>query len=134
MPRPRKSINVLELKGSTRKNPKRYRNRGNEVEGGDSIDSEGLEWMNECEARHYSDIVRRAPWLCRADTDVVAMIACIEAEIEADYSSVPASKISLLLGLLNRCWMTPASRAAAGIGPTGKGPQTGRSSEIDKFK
>src|SRR4051794_2439089 len=126
---PRKPSNVLELRGTFKRNPQRRRKPLKAPEGpfGDPPDS-----FNDMQRACWLEILDLAPpqILKRADRVQVELLASLLAEFRTARYAFPASKIGHMRLLLGSLGMTPASREGFGLVSLTDSKAGGRFSEF----
>jgi hypothetical protein len=109
MPRPRKPSNVLELKGSFKKNPQRARTPVKAPEG--PFGPPPPRFDEEQRSCWYEVLELIPPAiLAHADRVQVELLATLLAEFRQAYYAFPAQKIGHLRLCLDALGLTPASR------------------------
>lgn len=109
MPRPRKPSNVLELRGTFKKDPKRRRTPVQAPDGSIGDPPEGFDdMMLAC----WHEILGLIPpaILAKADRVNVEMLASLLAEFRQARYAFPANKIGHMRILLDGLGMSPAGR------------------------
>jgi hypothetical protein len=116
MARPRKPTNVLELKGSFKKDPARGRERENEPEPDAQIgDPPG--YFDEAQAEAYRELVKKAHAGVLSDADSVAVeaAAVLLARLRKAPDDFTAGEFGRLEAILGKLGMTPADRSKVSV-------------------
>lgn len=115
MARPRTPTNVLELKGSFKKDPQRARQDAETV--GEL--SSAPDHMGGAELHAWNEIAKHAPLDVLTDSDRIALelAANLLAQFRNNPVEFPSTKLVRLEALLGKFGMTPADRARVGSKP-----------------
>lgn len=109
MPPPRKPSNILELKGTFKKDPKRRRNPAKPVNA--PLGSPPAH-LTQQQIDVWNEICRIAPpnILKMTDRMSLELFACLMAEFRADPVLFSSARVAQLMALFGRFGMTPSDR------------------------
>ncbi len=112
MARPRTATNILEARGSFKKDPQRKRE--NEPIVSDPFPKSAPTHLNADQKKCWKEIVKIAPAavLTAADVVVVEVIAVLLAEFRADSAKFPTARLTRLTSEMGKIGLTPSGRAS----------------------
>ena len=119
MPRPKTPLAIADLKGQTRKNPQRYRDRANAPQPQHGV-GEPPQWLTNEAASAWVEISSSLPLgvLTIADRVAVEVASTLIAEFRASPKDFTAARLAQLRGLLGSLGLTPADRIKLAVPET----------------
>ena len=119
MPRPKTPLAIADLKGQTRKNPQRYRDRANAPQPQHGV-GEPPQWLNNQAANAWAEISSGLPSgvLTVADRVALEIASTLVAEFRALPKDFTAARLAQLRGLLGSLGLTPADRIKLAVPET----------------
>ena len=111
MPRPKTPLAIADLKGQTRKNPQRYRDRANAPQPQHGV-GEPPQWLTNEAANAWVEISSSLPSgvLTVADRVSVEVASTLIAEFRESPKNFTAARLAQLRGILGSLGLTPTDR------------------------
>ena len=119
MPRTKTPLAIANLKGQTKKNPQRYRDRANAPQPQNGV-GEPPQWLTNEVASAWVEISSSLPLgvLTIADRVAVEVASTLIAEFRASPKDFTAARLAQLRGLLGSLGLTPADRIKLAVPET----------------
>lgn len=137
MARPRKSTTLLEMSGGIRKNPGRYKDRGEEPETAGPIGDPPEEFQQCCDGIKltalWNKLVAEAPigLLTVSDREYLAKVCRVGVEAQRAGTKGYLRALEIYGRMLKGLGMTPEGRAIRGLG--GKASKKAEVNPLDEF-